>query len=356
MMGMFAKSRRKNRHRDRSSKLFCESLEDRRVLATFIVTDGGDSGAGTLRQAILDANAAVGADDIEFTGVTTVTLTSAQLDVTDSVVIDGTSALPGKVTVERDLAAPQFRIFSVNDGTSGFIDVAFDNLQIQNGDARAEAHTNTLASRRGGGIDSTENTTVRNSVLTGNIARRGGALSQRAPDYVANNTIRGGTLTVDNTIIDGNHADDDAEGSGRGGALSSITTGQITITNSEIINNTGDTTGVAIETSVSVPLNISDTMFSGNNGGARFTCDYLQFAVWWYGDAGDLRCAGTCHHRKQHDAPGRWRLRRRARQPGWANDGPRQHHSQQCRQHGRVVLCYVREHQPDHREFHDLGE
>jgi hypothetical protein len=37
--------------------------------ATFEVTNTADSGDGSLRQAILDANAAEGADDIDATGV-----------------------------------------------------------------------------------------------------------------------------------------------------------------------------------------------------------------------------------------------------------------------------------------------
>ncbi len=44
----------------------CELLEDRTMLAAFVVTNSADSGAGSLRQAILDANANAGLDQIEF--------------------------------------------------------------------------------------------------------------------------------------------------------------------------------------------------------------------------------------------------------------------------------------------------
>lgn len=53
-----------------------ESLESRLLFAVFPVTTTADSGAGSLRQAILDANAAVGLDSIEFgigTGAQTIT-------------------------------------------------------------------------------------------------------------------------------------------------------------------------------------------------------------------------------------------------------------------------------------------
>jgi hypothetical protein len=43
-----------------------DRLEDRTLLATFTVTNTMDSGAGSLRQAMLDANAVAGADTIEF--------------------------------------------------------------------------------------------------------------------------------------------------------------------------------------------------------------------------------------------------------------------------------------------------
>ncbi|HXT05130.1 MAG TPA: Ig-like domain repeat protein [Casimicrobiaceae bacterium] len=63
------------------------------LAATFSVTNTNDSGAGSLRQAILDANANAGADTITFaipgTGVHTITLASSLPDVTDPVTIDG---------------------------------------------------------------------------------------------------------------------------------------------------------------------------------------------------------------------------------------------------------------------------
>ena len=63
------------------------------VLATFTVTSVNDSGAGTLRQAITDANTNAGADTIAFniagTGVHTITPTSALPTITGQVTIDG---------------------------------------------------------------------------------------------------------------------------------------------------------------------------------------------------------------------------------------------------------------------------
>ena len=57
-----------SRHR---ARLWLQALEDRRTPATFTVNNTSDSGAGSLNQAILDANAAAGADSIVVTGCTT---------------------------------------------------------------------------------------------------------------------------------------------------------------------------------------------------------------------------------------------------------------------------------------------
>src|SRR6267378_6088620 len=60
---------------------------------TFTVTSVADSGPGTLRQAILDANANAGADTIVFnipgSGVHTISPATALPTITDAVVIDG---------------------------------------------------------------------------------------------------------------------------------------------------------------------------------------------------------------------------------------------------------------------------
>jgi hypothetical protein len=63
--------------------------------ATFIVTTTADSGSGSLRQAILDANANLGPDNITFNvgggGVQTIYPATALPNITESVVIDGTT-------------------------------------------------------------------------------------------------------------------------------------------------------------------------------------------------------------------------------------------------------------------------
>jgi hypothetical protein len=72
-----------------------EALEDRLALSTFLVTSTADAGPGSLRQAVLDANAATGANAVAFDigggGVQTIQPASALPGITQPVTIDGTT-------------------------------------------------------------------------------------------------------------------------------------------------------------------------------------------------------------------------------------------------------------------------
>ncbi len=87
----------RGKRRSRWGRPLLEVLEDRMLLSTFVVAKTDDSGPGTLRQAILDANANSGADTIKFSisgsGVQTITPTSQLPTITDPVTIDGTTQL-----------------------------------------------------------------------------------------------------------------------------------------------------------------------------------------------------------------------------------------------------------------------
>ncbi len=92
---------RPRRARSRSLILALEPLESRRLLSTYVVNNTNDSGAGSLRQAILDSNANPGANNIAFnipssdpnfnpvTQDWTITLLSALPTITNPVDIDG---------------------------------------------------------------------------------------------------------------------------------------------------------------------------------------------------------------------------------------------------------------------------
>ncbi len=94
-----------------------EGLERRLLLATFTVSNTGDAGRGSLRQAIADANAAAGADLIQFaigSGAQTISPLSAlpALSDTAGVTLDGTTQAGFVV------GAPVITINGASAGTS----------------------------------------------------------------------------------------------------------------------------------------------------------------------------------------------------------------------------------------------
>jgi hypothetical protein len=107
--------------RQRATGRGFESLEPRALLATFSVTSLADAGPGTLRAAILQANAAPGADEIDFGTTGTITLRSALPGITGPVAIAGDSA-PGFVTapvVTVNFAGkPGLRFLPGSDGSA----------------------------------------------------------------------------------------------------------------------------------------------------------------------------------------------------------------------------------------------
>src|SRR5215467_7376270 len=110
LRGQTARTGRSRRadNRLRSYRPHLEPLEARWLLSTFTVLNNLDSGAGSLRDAVSQANMAAGADTIQFApGLRgqTITLTGGELDVTDSVTIDGSG-----VTVSGNNASGVFVI------------------------------------------------------------------------------------------------------------------------------------------------------------------------------------------------------------------------------------------------------
>jgi hypothetical protein len=234
--------------------LHLEALEDRHAPAVFTVTSPGDSGPGTLRQAILDANneaAYPGPDTITFAPVlagATISLTTTDpaagdgpsaFAVSSSITIDGGAA---GVTVARSAAGgtPAFRLFDVAGtgsltlqhltlrgglvptGGSGGAIFTRGSLTVSNSTlAGNSAAGNSTIPGSGGGIYAYGGSlTVSNSTLVGNSAPTGGGiLAYDASVTVSNSTLAGntaggaggiyaygGSLTVSNSTLVGNSA------------------------------------------------------------------------------------------------------------------------------------------------------
>jgi hypothetical protein len=169
-----------------------QQLEDRSVLNGFSVLNLNDQGAGSLRQAILNADAAHGAETITFSVAGTIQLTSGALPaITDNVTIDGTSA-PGYTSApEVEINFNHFGGLQFNAGSSGSTVRAL-SLVDASGAGVAIA---------GGGVTLTGN--YIGLALDGmTVAANGGNGVEL--DGLSGNTI-GGTTAAARNVISGNH-------------------------------------------------------------------------------------------------------------------------------------------------------
>src|SRR5262245_57953184 len=125
--------RGQRQHRRRAStraaryRPYLEVLEGRCLPSTFTVLNLLDAGSGSLRAAVAAANTNPGTDTINFGTTGTIALTSGQLDITDSLTINGPGA--SALTVSGNNASRVFKI------TSSTTDVDIRDLTIAHGAA-----------------------------------------------------------------------------------------------------------------------------------------------------------------------------------------------------------------------------
>jgi hypothetical protein len=216
----------------------------------FVVTNTNDAGAGSLRQAILNANLAPDANTITFgdaifTDATadTITLSSGELTISSSLTLTGTGA--NLLTISGGNAS---RIFNVASGTV----VSMTALTIANGSANTG----------GGGALNAGSLTMSNSVIRNNAAN--GSSSDGGGIY----NLGGGSLTLQSSTIRNNTAGDD------GGGLRND--GTLILLSSTVNNNTAQSAGSAASggggllNTIGATATITNSTFSGNialNGG-----------------------------------------------------------------------------------------
>jgi parallel beta-helix repeat protein len=182
-----------------------------------------DSGAGSLRQAILNSNATPGATDtIVFQGlpsppIINLTAASGQLNITDSVTIVGPGA--GNLTVSGQNA---IRVFNVENTTS-VITVNISGMTITGGNG---IPLSGGTASDGGGVRTTdENLTLDAVVISGNTVGAGIDGGGFATTSIANVVIR-------NSTVSGNTAADS------GGGVYFFSGGSLRLENSTVSGNT----------------------------------------------------------------------------------------------------------------------
>lgn len=233
-------------------------LEGRLVPATFAVTNLSDSGTGSLRQAIQNANAMSGPDTITFfpNVLGTITLTSGELLISGAVSILGPGA--DKLTVSGNFAS---RIFKINtQGSKSAVGIAgltiangFSDLNgggIRSKDAALTlvdcVVTGNTSFIDGGGIfvySATGSLVVRRCSITNNSAPYGGGI-----DFFQGG---GGSLVIEDTTMSGNSATGEPGFNidGSGGAVyfsGTVGSGGLIIRNSTISGNTATGSGAGV--------------------------------------------------------------------------------------------------------------
>jgi CSLREA domain-containing protein len=259
----------------------------------FVVTNTNDSGDGSLRQALINANAFNTDDTITFTSSAngTITLLSALPALTNN----GTVTITGNGAENTIISGAQARqVFVISGGATATI----QNLTVADGAATIGAgisnsgtltvanvtFNNNRAANRGGGIDSTGTLTVTGSTFTGNrtisVVSEGGAINSAGSlnvssstfinnaasssgfggggaimafnsniiisgnTFVSNQAQNGGAIRTRNnaTITNNTFMGNNANGA-NGGAIISLTTGSVTITNNTFLDNTATSGG-----------------------------------------------------------------------------------------------------------------
>ena len=260
-------SRRRHGANGHRSQLTFELLEQRQMLTSITVTNLNDSGPGSLRDAIEQANANPGQDDITFDQSIaggTINLSSGQLDVTDNdLSINGNN-----VTID---AQGSSRVIEINDANDDGGGTEISDLTITGGDATGDdanpfgggilsdsflalenVNVTENTAIAGGGISGSGNILIQDSAITNNTATigvGGGIFSQEQPG--PNETLPG-MVSVGGSVISGNSAD---SGGGIFGVVVSIGGG------TQIIDNVASLSGGGIDAE---EVDVIDSNVSGN--------------------------------------------------------------------------------------------
>ena len=221
---------RRRRSRRPAQQISLESLEPRQMLSINTVTTTADFGAGSLRQAIIDANATSANDDIVFAsslftnGVSTITLGSAALPTiaatsgAGSLAITGPGASSLIISGNNGNNSRNFSIFNIASG---------GNLSISGVTVSGAKTTDTYG--KGGSIINSGTLNISSSVITGNSVSG----SSSYGGGIQNDTSA--ILTISNTTISGNSSANHAAGINNDGTIS--------ITSSTISGNTAANSG-----------------------------------------------------------------------------------------------------------------
>ena len=214
--------------------------------ATFTVSNTNATGAGSLVDAINQANASPGPHVINITASGTMSVTTP-LVLTQSMTINGPLATPPTFAIDGGNSS---RLIQVSASAAG--PMTLNNITLTHG---------RVDSSKGGAIDVPTGRTLNltNCLVTANsttgtssadiFLSAGGAISTA------------GTLNVQTSTLSNNSA------TGPGGAIYSAATATVSIVNSQFISNQASNFSGAMYCSASVLITITNSTFFGNQSG-----------------------------------------------------------------------------------------
>jgi hypothetical protein len=225
--------------------------------ATFTVTNLGDRGPGSLRQAIIDANAQAGADKINFASgvignipfVNTITI-SGDLELVglgaDQITISGIGATLFKVDATVTVTISKLKL---TDGWNG----------IEN-QGKLTINNCTISGNDSSGINNTDNAIliINNSTISGNTSSSNGGGINNAS----------GSLTINNSTISGNISYGNSGGIYNASGSVTIVDSTISSNSGGIYNDSGNVTinnGTISDNSVGGIYNASGSMIINNS-------------------------------------------------------------------------------------------
>ncbi len=238
---------------------------------TITVANTNDSGAGSLRQAIADANPG---DTISVPGSAShYAVTSGDLAIGKNLTLNG----GGARTTVIDAMNGSNRVLEITAGTVAISGVTITGgkltgdgggIEIDNGasltlsGSSVSGNTVGAGGGDGGGIEADGNLTVNASTIANNVGYNGGGIDV------------GATTTITDSTISGNQAGDSTN-NGDGGAMDIGAGGNVTLVNDTIANNesfNGLSSGGGVDGSL---VAVKNTIIANNtdNTGGVDNCD-----------------------------------------------------------------------------------
>lgn len=247
------------RQRTETPLAMVEVLENRVQLSAIVVTNLQDSGTGSLRAAVTEANSHPGADRIVFQqGLAgTVLLTSGQLEINDAVTIDGTGM--SRLTISGNHAS---RVFQISSG----VDVSIEDLTIAEGRNAVQENIGILVTRGGAILNDGGQLSLTRVKMKNNLAIDPTGTSQVVGGGAVVNSGHAQLIAKDCYFVDN-------EASGGlnyafGGAVANVTDSQADFQNCIFIGNSasegGTSYGGAIGNFGSSLLNVTASTFTEN--------------------------------------------------------------------------------------------